>query len=146
MKSKISKELDQVAASVAEQISRFRRRDDTNIFLEVATHRVRSALNYYENTIEAITRKSEAKSPSSGTAEFGREESRTRNLRTRPGYGWDCDICHGGFECKTFMTLSIGSYKGRLLLDLCIACTRRLSAVVDARLEDGRIEMNRGKR
>ena len=54
------------------------------------------------------------------------------------GYGSGCDICDGGFEVKTFMTLRIGNYKANLFIDLCLPCTKRLANVVDARLEDGR--------
>jgi hypothetical protein len=81
----------------------------------------------------------EPKSPLSAYALKGRQEHRTHNLRTMNGYGLGCDICGGDFNTRTFMTLSLGFYKARILVDFCEVCAKRLSAIVDARLEDRRV-------
>lgn len=133
---KLKTELDQTAASVAEQIARYRDRGD--IFLDAATHRVRRALECFEELVQHLADKSEPKSPLGSFGAAGREDHRTHNLKTWTGYGFGCDVCGGGYDTKSFMTLSIGSHKARLLIDLCLPCTKRLSSVVDARIEDRR--------
>lgn len=141
MKSPLHNELDRLAESVAEQISRYRDRGD--IFLDAATHRVRRAFDFFEDLFQHLAAKSESKSPLGSYGHAGREDHRTHNLRTWPGCGFGCDICGGGFDTKSFMSLSIGSHKAKLLVDLCLPCSKRLSSVVDARLEDRRYHANR---
>lgn len=136
MKSPLKTELDQLAASVAEQMSRYMDRRD--IFLDAATHRVRRALEFFEDIFQHLAAKSEPKSPLGSFGHAGREDHRTHNLRSWPGCGFGCDICGGGFDTRTFMTLSVGSHKARLLIDFCLPCTKRISAVVEARIEDRR--------
>lgn len=130
---KPNKELDQLAASLAEQVVR---RGDGS--LEWAAHRIRNAFRIYEERLEDLAAKSEPKSPISSYGDRGREEHRTHNLKTWTGYGRGCDVCGGGFDVDTFMTLSIGSHRAKLMIDLCLPCTKRLAGSVDARLEDKR--------
>lgn len=110
-----------------------------------AAELIAHALAKYESLLQHITNKAVdqfGKEIWGGSNEFGAEENRRQNIRATGGYGHDCDMCHG-CKAETFMTLRIGNYRFRAMFDLCHKCTKRLAAVIDARLEDRRIKENR---
>ena len=132
----ITDEVTRTASSVAEEISRFLDRPD--IFVNVAAERIERALDFYEDLVAQIAAKSVPNPKGPSYTLRGREAHRNYELKTYTGYGTGCDICGGGFDTPTFMSLRIGSWKARLFIDLCRPCAKRLSSCVDARLEDGR--------
>jgi hypothetical protein len=128
-------ELDDLAASLAEQVSRYTGRDQ---FVKFATGRIRNGLRVIEERVESLAGKSEPKSPIVSYTEKGRREHRTHYLKSWTGYGSGCDVCGGGYDIQTFMSLAIGSHKARLSVDLCKTCARRLLNIIEARFDDRR--------
>lgn len=140
-------EVMQDAADLADEIRRLGHRVDGSFDPDWTKRIIARALGKYESLLRHISEKAvdqHGKQVWGGSSEWGAAQSRRENIRTSGSYGRGCDTCN---ECSidSFMTLSIGNYSGRLMLDLCRKCAERLAQVVDARLEDRRIRENRRK-
>jgi hypothetical protein len=99
---------------------------------------LRSFIQFCEDRIQQVISKSTPRPRMSGTTDNGRLQHRTKNIRSSNGYGHGCTTCDGNIDTPTFMTLTIGNYAGKLMLDLCYQCAVRLLNVVEARFEDKR--------
>jgi hypothetical protein len=107
---------------------------DGEMFASFVTHDVEHAFRELNERVRQIEVKSIPKHEGSGFCAPITTSFRARAIRSRRGYGDGCDTC-GGVR-KTFMVLTVDGFKSRLTFDLCEACTKRLAAVIDARLED----------
>lgn len=149
-KHKHSTELLKDAEILADEIGRschLRHINNGAYRKDEAVNLIARALEKYELLLRNITAKAVdqfGRECWGGSNEWGAEENRRENIRSTPGYGYNCDLCHG-CKAETFMMLRIGNYRFRATFDLCHKCTKRLAAVVDARLEDKRIKENRNE-
>lgn len=110
--------------------------------LEWQAHELRSFIQFCEDRVQQVITKSMPRPRNSGTTDNGRLQHRTKNIRSSNGYGHGCTICDGNIDTPTFMTLTIGNYAGKLMVDLCYPCAVRLLNVVEARFEDKRKKVN----
>lgn len=126
----------EIAAEIARCALLHRDRTDIGgeVFASFVAHDVENAFRELNERVRQVEIKSIPKHQGSGFCHPVTTSFRARAIRSRRGYGDGCDTC-GGVR-KTFMTLTIDGFKNRLAFDLCEACTKRLAAVVDARLED----------
>ena len=138
--SELENESRVTAAEMVRLWELHRDRDDIpdEMKLDWQSHELRSFIQFCEDRVQQVIDKSTPRPRMSGTTDNGRLQHRTKNIRSYNGYGQGCTTCDGDIDTPTFMTLTIGNYSGKLMLDLCYQCAVRLLNVVEARFEDKR--------
>lgn len=128
--------LTESAEEIARQAVLSRNREDIDdaTFSKWLVRDLRRGFEELEQRVMEIEDKSLPENRRSGFTGPLRNALRAEGIRSRRGFGDGCDTCGG--PVKTFMSLTIGGWKARLVFDLCEPCAKRLAAVVDARLED----------
>lgn len=132
-----SKEDHDRAIALAKEIERVREFhvDDPELQLSTSAGMILQLLGEYEDRLQAVMSKS-VPAAHAGYQRETRRRFRVNNIRVqRSWFGYGCDICGGDPEQPVFMALEIGSWRGRLILDVCKDCAKRLSERVDAAIE-----------